>query len=434
MIKSGFLSGFNQYPKQQCFLSHPQSYRQLLDHNALAIARGQGASYSDAALNENGQVVLTERLNRFIDFDAEQGVLTAEAGATLAEILDFIVPQGWFLPVTPGTQYVSLGGCVAADVHGKNHHRVGSFGQHVISFELIKADGSSMHCSLRENTDVFWATIGGMGLTGIIGAVSLKLMPITTSYMLTTHYVTKDLEQTLEYLAKEDEYSIAWFDGLNKPFGRGIIMNAHHATSSQPLHVAQKKTLTIPFNLPHWILNKNVMKFYNEYYYQKQSQKKLPFVSSYQDYFYPLDSIKHWNRIYGKRGFVQYQCVFPTEQAHEGIIKLLNYVRSAGYPIYLATLKFFGSENHAPLSFPMKGYTIALDFPIIDARLFAVLDKMDEIVIQYGGRVYLAKDARLKPAAFRAMYPRYAEWLMVKNKVDSNNVFSSSLSRRLEIC
>jgi len=439
------LTGFNQYPKQNCYVSRPEAYRDLLAHNSLMIARGQGASYGDAALNESGQVILTERLNRFVDFDADQGILTAEAGATLAEILDFIIPQGWFLPVTPGTQYVSLGGCIAADVHGKNHHHVGTFGQHVISFELIKADGSSIHCSLRENTDVFWATIGGMGLTGIIGTVSLKLIPITSSYMLATHYATRDLEQTLEYLIKEekdDQYSIAWFDGMNQPFGRGVVMNAHHVEPQQlsviekksPLFVKTKKSLVIPFNVPKWVLNKTLMKIYYERYYRQQTQHVSSFITSYHDYFYPLDSIKHWNRLYGKRGFIQYQCVLPTQGAYESIVHLLNSVRSTPYPMYLGTIKRFGAENHAPLSFPMAGYTIALDFPFIDAGLLSVLDKLDEIVIQYGGRVYLAKDVRLKPETFRAMYPRYAEWLAVKKKVDPDNVFSSSLARRLGIC
>ena len=434
------LTGFNHFPQQICHVARPERWRELSQFSAQQIARGQGRSYGDAALNENHDVILLERLNRFIYFDHEQGIITAEAGATLADILKIVIPKGWFLSVTPGTQHVSLGGCVAADVHGKNHHRYGSFSQHIIYLELITADEKIIKCSAQENAEIFRATIGGMGLTGIIKSVSLKLQRISSMQMQMqiTHYATNNLKETFTYLADkkiDDDYSVAWLD-LLKPtssnaFGRGIVMTAHHLSSN---HLTQpnNKQLTIPFYCPNFLLNKKLLAVFNHFYYQQQA-KKIEFLTDYQTYFYPLDKIKNWNYLYGKRGFIQYQCVLPTAQAYEGMLELLNYFASTGYSIFLAVLKRFGSASQGLLSFPMEGFTLALDIPIHDKGLFSVLNHCDEIVIKYGGRIYLAKDARLKPAMFQAMYPHYEKWLAIKKQIDPHNKFSSSLSRRLEL-
>ena len=428
---------------QPCELERPERYADLRPGVASLIARGQGRSYGDAALNENGRVLLTGRVNRLLEFDAENGVLRAEAGVTLAEILEVIAPRGWFLPVTPGTKFVSLGGCVAADVHGKNHHHDGSFGNHVLSIELILADGGRVLCSPSENPELFWATVGGMGLTGIIGEVAVKLAPIQSDYVMVRHHAAGNLEQLFQHLqnpALDDRYTVAWIDSLatGQKLGRGIAMCGHHAAAEElPAGftgaVQSKRSRSIPFDFPAWALNPLSIGAFNALYYQREGGKREPFLSGYDPYFYPLDAIGDWNRMYGKRGFVQYQCVIPERAAFEGIKALLEEITGSRRPSFLAVLKRFGAQGRGLLSFPVAGYTLALDLPIRDEGLFALLDRLDRIVLQHGGRVYLAKDARLSAASFRAMYPRYEEWLKIKNAVDPQNRFSSSLSRRLEI-
>ncbi len=437
------LSGWGRHPVQPCELERPERYADLRPGVASLIARGQGRSYGDAALNENGRVLLTGRVNRLLEFDAENGVLRAEAGVTLAEILEVIAPRGWFLPVTPGTKFVSLGGCVAADVHGKNHHHDGSFGNHVLSIELILADGGRVLCSPSENPELFWATVGGMGLTGIIGEVAVKLAPIQSDYVMVRHHAAGNLEQLFQHLqnpALDDRYTVAWIDSLatGQKLGRGIAMCGHHAAAEElPAGftgaVQSKRSRSIPFDFPAWALNPLSIGAFNALYYQREGGKREPFLSGYDPYFYPLDAIGDWNRMYGKRGFVQYQCVIPERAAFEGIKALLEEITGSRRPSFLAVLKRFGAQGRGLLSFPVAGYTLALDLPIRDEGLFALLDRLDRIVLQHGGRVYLAKDARLSAASFRAMYPRYEEWLKIKNAVDPQNRFSSSLSRRLEI-
>jgi FAD/FMN-containing dehydrogenase len=436
------LSGWGRHPVQTCELERPERYADLRSDARSLIARGQGRSYGDAALNENGRVLLTERVNRLLDFDVENGILRAEAGATLEDILEVIVPKDWFLPVTPGTKFVSLGGCVAADVHGKNHHHDGSFGNHVVSIKLVQDDGSHMTCSASENSELFWATVGGMGLTGIIGEVTLKLIQIPTPCMMVRHYRAENLEQLFQLLQSadsDDRYTVAWIDSMasGRQLGRGIAMCGHHAAAEElPVdfkNPAPKRSSAIPFDFPNFALNPLSITAFNALFYRREGGKQQPFISSYDAFFYPLDAIGDWNRLYGKRGFVQYQCVIPETTAYDGIRKLLEELSDSGRPSFLAVLKRFGAQGKGLLSFPMAGYTLALDLPIRDGGLFVLLDKLDKIVLQHGGRVYLAKDARLSADSFRAMYPRYGEWLKIKNAIDPQNIFSSSLSRRLEI-
>ena len=439
------LSGWGRYPVQSCELERPERYAELLPTSARLIARGQGRSYGDAALNENGRVVLTERINRLLDFDVNSGILRAEAGVTLADILPVIVPKGWFLPVTPGTKFVSLGGCVAADVHGKNHHHEGSFGDHVLSLELILGDSSRLTCSADENSELFWATMGGMGLTSIIGEVTIQLIAIQSAHMMVQHHAAKNLQQLFEHLenpALDDRYAVAWIDSLadSKNLGRGIAMFGHHAGAHEipadfgdALTIKTARTHSILFDLPGWALNPLSIGAFNALYYRRAGNKQQPFLTGYDPYFYPLDAVHNWNRLYGKRGFVQYQCVIPQHTAFDGISALLQKLSDSRRPSFLAVLKRFGAQGRGMLSFPLAGYTLALDLPIRDEGLFVLLNRLDEIVLQHGGRVYLAKDARLAAASFRAMYPRYEEWLRIKNVVDPQNRFSSSLARRLKI-
>jgi decaprenylphospho-beta-D-ribofuranose 2-oxidase len=437
------ISGWNRFPVQACELERPERYAELRPTADSVIARGQGRSYGDASLNESRRVLLTERVNRMLEFDADSGILRAEAGVTLAGVLEVIVPKGWFLPVTPGTKFVSLGGCVAADVHGKNHHHEGSFGDHVLSMEMILADATRVICSPSERSELFWATVGGMGLTGIIGEVTLKLIPIQSPLIKVHHHAAVNLEQLFSLMQDpdlDDRYSVAWIDCLasGKNLGRGIAMFGHHAAAEEVpdnFHgdIKPARSHSIPFDFPAWMLNRLSISAFNSRYFNRESGRRFPFLSNYDSYFYPLDAIAHWNRMYGKRGFVQYQCVIPDATSFEGIRKLLEELSSSRRPSFLAVLKRLGPQGRGLLSFPMAGYTLALDLPIRNKGLFLLLNKLDEIVLQHGGRVYLAKDARLSAESFRAMYPHYPEWLKIKNALDPHNRFSSSLSRRLEI-
>lgn len=435
------ISGWGRYPKETCHLVRPEKYKDLHAYGESSIARGYGRSYGDASLNKDNTVILTERLNRFLAFDQDRGILTCEAGVTLKEILDVIVPAQWFLPVTPGTQYASLGGCVAADVHGKNHHHAGSLGKYIIAFELIVADNKKILCTPKDHAELFWATIGGMGLTGIIGTIVLKLIPIASTEMIVSHHASENLEEvfhTLSDPACDDDYSVAWIDTLaeNQKMGRGIVMTAHHAENDEvsPKYKRKKiNTKNIPIDLPSCLLNSFTIKLYNNYYFKKQSQKKQVFATDYQQFFYPLDNITHWNRLYGKKGFVQYQCVLPEKKAFEGIQQILRLDYTQKNPGFLAVLKKLGHTSQGLLSFPMPGYTLALDIPFRGETTLQQLKIFDEIILSHDGRVYLAKDASLSPEYFRQMYPRYPEWLAIKQKIDPENKFNSSLSRRLNI-
>jgi FAD/FMN-containing dehydrogenase len=438
------VSGWGRFPVQSCELTRPERYAEFKPSAERIIVRGQGRSYGDASLNADGRIILSERLNRVLEFDAGSGLLRAEAGVTLQDILDITVPRGWFLPVTPGTKYVSLGGCVAADVHGKNHHGAGAFGAHVQAIEMVLADGTRTRCAAGENPDLFWATVGGMGLTGIIGEVTLRLIPIESARMLVQHRAAPDLESGFKLLGGsefDDVYTVAWIDCLanGSSLGRSIVMRGHHATLSelsaedrlQPFARAVRAQRRIPIDLPSWALNPLTVGAFNNVYYRSQGAKRAPFLTDYDPYFYPLDAVADWNRLYGKQGFVQYQCVLPTAGAFDGMRQILELLAASRRTSFLAVLKRFGAAGSGMLSFPLPGYTLALDLPVRDAGLFELLNKLDEVVVRTGGRVYLAKDSRLAPATFRAMYPRYDEWLAVKRAVDPGNRFSSSLSRRL---
>lgn len=443
MEMKGTISGWGNYPVSSATLWRPERLRQLKVQGEKNIARGLGRSYGDASLNTDQNVLLMERLNRFLSFDEQRGILRAEAGASLEEILETFVPRGWFLPVTPGTKFVTLGGCLAADVHGKNHHADGTFGNHVKEIELILADGTVRRCSPTNYADLFWATVGGMGLTGIITEITLQLIPIESAYMMVTHQAAPDLDSVLEILSnkeKEEKYSVAWIDCLAQgpEFGRSIVMTGHHA-SLQELPKRQKKPLefkpsqkkSIPSVFPSWVLNPWTVSKFNALFYSYQARKKKPFIADYDRYFYPLDSIHGWNRIYGKKGFLQYQFVMPAARAQEGLRVVLEELSASRRPSFLAVLKRFGPEGEGFLSFPHEGYTLALDLPLADPQIFPFLDLLDEIVLKYSGRIYLAKDARLKPESFQKMYPKRQKWQEIKSIVDPGNLFSSDLSRRL---
>lgn len=439
------ISGWGQYPMVSCKLLRPERYHEIDYFDTPLIARGMGRSYGDAAINSNGHVLLMERLKRFLSFDAHAGIVRAEAGVTLKEIVDVFLPRGWMIPVTSGTKHVTLGGCIAADVHGKNHHVDGTFGKFVRALELSLPDGSKRRCSPKQDAELFWATVGGMGLTGVITEVTLQLKPVESAYMNVKHYEANHLDAVLELLSNshlDDHYSVAWIDCLahGKKLGRGIVMNAHHITLQEvpksiadPFHVPKKFEYPIPFNVPSWLLRPQCVRFFNSIYYKLQKQRQDFFITDCDAYFYPLDRIRNWNRLYGKKGLVQYQCVLPDSSAREGLKVILEHLSKENCPSFLAVLKRFGGEGKGYLSFPMSGFTLSLDIPNVNKELLLILDTLDKEVLRFGGRLYLAKDSRMTPEAFRSMYTRFPQWLEIKNRVDPKGLISSDLSRRLKM-
>lgn len=424
-------------------MARPEKRRELLEAAASndvpdVIARGLGRSYGDAALNLNSGVVLLEKLNRFLGFDPQSGVLHAEGGVSLSTIVETFVPRGYFLPVTPGTRFVTLGGAIACDVHGKNHHTNGCLSEYVDEFDLLLASGEIISCSRTQNSDAFWATIGGLGLTGIIVTVKLRLMSIETAFMHVQSVRTADLDATLARLesSRNARYAVAWIDGLagGKELGRGVCSTAEHASLDEvvgePLDVTFKRRKSVPRDLPDFALNPVSVRAFNAGYYATHGNGDS--IESFGTFFWPLDAIENWNRIYGARGMVQHQCVLPFESARSGLKLLLETISASGHAAFLGVLKIYGESNAAPLSFPMPGYSLALDFPV-GPDIEAFFRQLDKIVLDHGGRLYLAKDAITTSENVWQMYPRLGEFEAVKAKLDPTGRFQSSLSKRLRI-
>jgi decaprenylphospho-beta-D-ribofuranose 2-oxidase len=402
------------------------------------IPRGNGRCYGDASLGST--TISTLNYNRMLSFDDTSGIFECQSGLTLDKILDVIVPKGWFLPVTPGTKFITVGGAVSSDVHGKNHHVDGSFSNHVLDMDVMTSSGTIKRCSPNENTDLFEATCGGMGLTGMITRIRFRLKRIETSYVKQKQIKAQDLEELLHLFEKYNSYtySMAWIDCLAKgnQFGRGILIVGEHAKISdldekqkqKPLLVHGKKKITFPFNLPWWVLNTLTVKAFNFLYYGKNFKREINNVIPYEPFFYPLDAILHWNRGYGKKGFIQYQFVLPLS-AKQGLIEILTRISDKGLGSFLAVLKIFGKQDSL-ISFPSEGYTLALDFPVRNG-LFEFLDELDEIVLRYGGRLYMSKDARMKPEVLFRGYPRLAEFKSIIRKYNPSFKLSSVQSERL---
>lgn len=404
------------------------------------IARGNGRCYGDASLAE--QTISTLKYDKILSFDTEKGILECESGLTLDKILEVIVPKGWFLPVTPGTKFITVGGAVASDVHGKNHHVDGSFSAHVMEMDVILASGEMITCSPSSYTDLFWATCGGMGLTGIIGRVKFDLKKIESSYIKQKQVKAKNLEEVIRLFEeyKHYTYSVAWIDCLKKGknFGRSILILGEHAKQDElpenkkkePLKLPAKKQITFPFTLPSFVLNTFTVKAFNFLYYGKNFKKEINNVVSYEPFFYPLDAILHWNRGYGKKGFVQYQFVLPLE-SKQGLIEILQRISDQGLGSFLAVLKVFGKQDDL-ISFPMEGYTLALDFPVRKG-LFEFLDQLDQVVLKYGGRLYMSKDARMDPSVLKAGYKRLPEFMEIVKKYNPEARIRSVQSDRLAL-
>lgn len=435
------IANWGNYPvieANETSFTFPEELRELISRNEGFIPRGNGRCYGDASLA--GNTISTLKFDKILSFDRLSGVFECQSGLTLDQILDVVVPSGWFLPVTPGTKFITVGGAVASDVHGKNHHIDGSFSNHILKMDIVLASKETLTCSPREHSELFEATCGGMGLTGVISTVTFQLKKIETSFIRQKQIKAANLEELIRLFDEYNHYtySVAWIDCLKKgeDFGRSILMLGEHAEmkdlsekqKQDPLQLPKKKQINFPFNLPSWVLNSFTVKTFNFLFYSKNFKKEINNVIGYEPFFYPLDAILHWNRGYGKNGFVQYQFVLPLE-AKKGLVEILNAISDKGLGSFLAVLKVFGKQESI-ISFPKEGYTLALDFPV-KAGLLEFLDELDQIVLRYGGRLYMSKDARMKPEILQQGYPELNKFKDIVRKYNPDGKIHSIQSDRL---
>jgi FAD/FMN-containing dehydrogenase len=417
--KQPVFESWGRYPKADCRVEplfwtdeFPRGTR--LPPEVLAV--GLGRSYGDVGLLEKGTLLSTVGMDRFIRFDPSTGLLRCESGVTLAEILRFAVPHGWFLPVTPGTKFVTVGGAIANDVHGKNHHVAGTFGCHVPTFELVRSDGTRIICSAERNQEMYRATIAGMGLTGLIAWADVQLRPIASRKIryegIKFHGIDEFL--SLSENSGHAECTMAWIDCVSRGrnFARGIYMRGDHSEIIEPRKPSTGRTLlSVPFDFPSWALNRTSMRIFNELYYRKQLRRRVTGLVDYEPFFYPLDSIHRWNRIYGKRGFLQFQCILPRRYGRDGILAVLEAIADSGLASFLAVLKVMGDRpSPGIMSFPQPGITLALDIAMVPGVTFPLFDRLAEMTRELGGRLYPAKDARMTGPQFRAFYPQWEEF------------------------
>ncbi|MFC1584207.1 FAD-dependent oxidoreductase [Fibrobacterota bacterium] len=444
-LPTTLMNGWGQFRPLEAFVQFPRYPEEAMASDGYGThPRGRGRSYGDAGLPASGYVSVDTRfLDNFIDFDGNSGVLTTEPGVTLQQILRDFVPKGYFLPVTPGTMFVSLGGAVASNVHGKNHHCHGSI-EHFIEGMQVQTPKELLWCSRNETPELFNATVGGYGLTGLIRQIKLKLLPIETSYIKERTVRSKNLEGLFRLFKEEDghyPYSVAWIDALarGKAMGRGVLMLGRHAERNDLTgkekenylsHTNSKKG-SVPVNMPSFFCNSFNMKAFN-YLFYKKSRDHAGVIKNYESFFYPLDRLLNWNRMYGKSGFLQYQCCVPDPHSEEGISKCLEFLTDRKLGSFLSVLKRCGDDTVA-LPFCKKGYTLALDIPYRSEKTLEHLDELDKLVIEYNGKVYLTKDARLSPEAFRAMYPEFPRWMRSIKKYNPDGKSSSRLAERLEL-
>ena len=373
------------------------------------LAYGLGRSYGDCCLNDGRRLVDCSRLSRILEADFEQGWIRCEAGASLAQIMEAALPRGWFLPVTPGTKFVTLGGAIANDVHGKNHHRAGTFGCHVRKLALYRSDCGLLICSPEKNEELFRATLGGLGLTGLIAWAEIQLRPVAGGYMDVETLPFRSVEEFLDVTSASDsgyEYTVAWIDCASRQVGRGIFFRGNHSPRAGT-PVPSAAHTSVPFVLPGWVLNYATIKAFNAVYYYRNKARSRKATVPYDPFFYPLDSVRRWNLMYGKRGFLQYQCVVPKA----GMPKLLRLIAESGMGSFLAVLKEFGSvRSPGMLSFPRPGLTLALDFAMRGERTLRLLRQLDQVVTEAGGALYPAKDARMSPEMFAQSFPTWREF------------------------
>ena len=440
------VSGWGKYPVVDGELITPQNHQELIEtlkNQKSVISRGNGRSYGDASLYNT--MVSTLALNSIISLERDRMEITCEAGILLSDVLEYIVPKGFFLPVTPGTKYITLGGAIAADVHGKNHHQDGCFSQYVVNMKVLMSDGEVVNCNKSQNSDIFHMTCGGMGLTGIITEATIRLLPVETSFIHQDNIPFQSIEELVDLFQthEADKYTVAWTDTINinnQNLISGILMIGKHASlgsvkslvkNAEQLCVPKKFKINIPFEMPSFVINKVLIGLYNRYYYWK-SLRNRKLITHYESFFYPLDGILNWNRLYGKNGFTQYQVVIPKEHIIVAWYEFINLMKRHGQYSMLTVLKMFGGSNvHAPMSFPLEGLSMAFDFKV-NNKLLNMLNEMDAVVERFGGRNYLAKDSRMTPEVFKNMYHVEA-FRKFKSRFDVDKKFDSLQSKRLKI-
>jgi decaprenylphospho-beta-D-ribofuranose 2-oxidase len=443
------LTGWGRVSPSSAELAEPAtaaSAAQLLGTSAASrgvIPRGLGRSYNNAAQCADGMVISTVRLNRIIELDPASGLSTCEAGVSLEQLMAAALPAGWFVPVSPGTRQVTIGGAIAADVHGKNHHVAGSFARHVRSFEIVLPGGELRTVTEQSDPALFWATAGGMGLTGLIVRATVQLKRVATARIRVDTVRTTDIDETMAVLAEHDRaygYTVAWSDSLARggSLGRSVITSGDFAEPADlpradrkdPFAFRPAARLGVPPGFPPGLINRYTVALANEAWYRKAPRERRGELQTIGTFFHPLDGIRNWNRVYGPGGFRQYQYVLPFGQ-ETAVRRSFELVSEARAPSFVTVLKRFGPGDAGPLSFPMAGWTLALDFPARTPGLAGLLGLLDRLVVEAGGRVYLAKDSRVPADVLAEMYPRLAEFRKLRAELDPAEILASDLSRRL---
>jgi decaprenylphospho-beta-D-ribofuranose 2-oxidase len=406
------------------------------------VARGLGRSYGDPAQNAGGTVLDGTARSGLVDLDLRTGVARILAGTSLDDLMRWLVPLGWFVPVTPGTRIVTVGGAIASDIHGKNHHKKGSWCNHVLSLRLVDGTGEVRDINPTDDPDLFWATAGGMGLTGVILDATVQLTPIGSSQLLVDSDRAADLDEVMALMIDGDDdydYSVAWIDVMAKGrhLGRSVLDRGRFATRDEVLAAGNQRPSdysahmlpSLPDVFPSGLVNRLTVKAFNELWFRKAPVRRRDALMGIEKFFHPLDMVADWNRVYGQRGFIQWQYVVPDE-ASDFVRRSLERISGAGLPSFLSVLKRMGPGNPGHLSFPISGWTLTIDIPVAPG-LDGLFDELDREVADVGGRLYLAKDSRLRPELLPEMYPRLAEWQEIQRKADPQRRFRSDLGRRL---
>ncbi len=410
------------------------------------LGRGLGRSYGDSAQNAGGTIVDGTSSVGIVDFDPGSGRVTAKAGTSLDQLMTWFVPEGWFVPVTPGTRQVTVGGAIAADIHGKNHHQGGSWCNHTTSFRLLTGEGELLDIDRERDSEIFWATAGGMGLTGVIVDATFAMKPIESSRLIVDTDRAADLDEVMSLMVEGDaryDYSVAWIDVMSRgaSLGRSVLDRGRFArfeelsgkAARDPFGFVSNSLGTLPPIVPSGMVNNLTVRAFNELWFRKAPARRRDHLQTITQFFHPLDLVAHWNRIYGPTGFLQWQYVVP-DAATDVVRTTIEALSSAGLPSFLAVLKRFGTGNDGHLSFPTAGWTLALDTPIGASELGPLLDRLDREVVEAGGRIYLAKDSRVSAEHMGAMYPRLGEWKAIRDRLDPHGHIKSDLGRRLGLC